>query len=139
MAIMTRCRWPPESWCGIAVELLARGAGRPTRSSSSAALSPRLGAAHAAMDFQHLGDLVAHREHRVQRCHRLLEDHADAVAAQPAQGFRIERPSTSAPSTTMRPPAISTGGVGSRRTVASAVRVLPQPDSPDEPEHLAGA
>jgi hypothetical protein len=34
---------------------------------------------------QRLGDLVADGVQRVQRRHRLLEDHADAVAAQRAQ------------------------------------------------------
>ena len=33
------------------------------------------------MDLHRLGDLVADREHRVQRGHRLLEDHGDPVAA----------------------------------------------------------
>jgi hypothetical protein len=31
----------------------------------------------------HLGDLLPDREHGVERGHRLLEDHADAVAADP--------------------------------------------------------
>jgi hypothetical protein len=33
----------------------------------------------------HLGDLVADREDRVERRHRLLEDHRDPVAADRAQ------------------------------------------------------
>src|SRR5471032_668809 len=37
-----------------------------------------------AMDLQHLGDLVADPHQRIERGHRLLEDHADAVAAQQA-------------------------------------------------------
>ena len=36
MAIMTRCRIPPENWCGKSPSRLA-AAGIPTRSSSSAA------------------------------------------------------------------------------------------------------
>jgi len=36
------------------------------------------------MDAQHLGDLVAHGEHRVQRGHRVLEDHRHGAAAQGA-------------------------------------------------------
>ena len=39
--------------------------------------------AHAAMQDQRLGDLAADAVQRVERRHRLLEHHADAVAAQP--------------------------------------------------------
>ena len=36
----------------------------------------------ALVQHEHLGDLPAHRRDRVQRRHRLLEDHGDAIAAQ---------------------------------------------------------
>ena len=39
------------------------------------------------MDAQHLGDLVAHGEDRVQRAHRLLEHHRNVFAAQMAHVF----------------------------------------------------
>jgi hypothetical protein len=35
------------------------------------------------MDLRRLGQLAAHREHGVERGHRLLEDHADLAAAHP--------------------------------------------------------
>ncbi len=35
-----------------------------------------------AVHLQHLGDLVADPHERIERGHRLLEDHADAAAAQ---------------------------------------------------------
>src|SRR6185437_511364 len=38
-----------------------------------------------------LGELVADREDRVERGHRLLEDHADAGAAQPPHRALVER------------------------------------------------
>jgi hypothetical protein len=38
-------------------------------------------AAHPAMHVQDLADLPLHRVQRVQRAHRLLEDHRDLVAA----------------------------------------------------------
>jgi hypothetical protein len=41
----------------------------------------RIGAAGLLVQLHRLGDLPAHGEHRVQRGHRLLEDHGDAVAA----------------------------------------------------------
>ena len=50
----------------------------------------RLGAADAPMPQQPLDDLLADRERRVQRRHRLLEDHRDAVAAQVAHRRRLE-------------------------------------------------
>jgi hypothetical protein len=36
-----------------------------------------------------LADLLVHRVQRVQRCHRLLEDHADLVAADAPQDGRL--------------------------------------------------
>jgi hypothetical protein len=41
----------------------------------------RLALAHALVLHQHLGQLAAHREIRVQRRHRVLEDHRHAPAA----------------------------------------------------------
>jgi hypothetical protein len=58
IAIIARCRWPPES---------ARRVGT-----------------HPLVQLQHFADLVAHRVQRVERRHRLLEDHADAAAADAA-------------------------------------------------------
>ena len=46
---------------------------------------PRLRRPHAHVHAQHLGQLEADGEHRVQRCHRLLEDHRDVGAADLAQ------------------------------------------------------
>ena len=47
---------------------------------------PCRGAAHRAVQEDGLGDLVADREDWVERGHRLLEDHADAVAPDRTQG-----------------------------------------------------
>src|SRR4051812_11778373 len=48
----------------------------------------RRGARQALVQLDRLGDLPADGEHRIQRGHRLLEDHRDAVAAQIAHlGF----------------------------------------------------
>ena len=44
----------------------------------------RLPLAHAHVQAQHLADLEADREHRIERGHRLLEDHGDVLAAQRA-------------------------------------------------------
>ena len=45
----------------------------------------RLGAALLLVQHHRFGDLVPHPEHRVQRGHRLLEDHRDLVAADVAE------------------------------------------------------
>ena len=50
-----------------------------------------LAASHVAVVAQRLGDLEAHRQDRVQRRHRLLEDHRDAVAADLAHLLLAER------------------------------------------------
>ena len=65
----------------IVVEALRCGSGMPTRSSSSIARAARLAPRQPAMQAQRLGDLRADRQHRIERRHRLLEDHGDAVAA----------------------------------------------------------
>ena len=75
MAIMTRWRWPPESWCGKASSrVLGLGGGRPARSSSS--VRARAAArGQALVQDQDLVHLLLDRVQRVQRGHRLLEDH----------------------------------------------------------------
>ena len=42
------------------------------------------------MQPQRLADLAADREHRIEARHRLLEDHADLVAADGAHGALVE-------------------------------------------------
>jgi hypothetical protein len=37
------------------------------------------------MQCEDLADLALNRMQRVERCHRLLEDHGDVIAAHPAQ------------------------------------------------------
>src|SRR5690348_15535733 len=44
----------------------------------------------ARRDAHHLRDLIADGEHRVERGHRLLEDHGDAVAANAANARVVE-------------------------------------------------
>ena len=80
---------PPENWCGKSPRRLA-AAGMPTRSSSSIGPSPRLAAAHAEVDPQRLGELVAHRQHRVQGGHRVLEDESHPGSPHAPQFVRVE-------------------------------------------------
>ena len=81
MAIMTRWRRPPESWCGNWPSL-SPGAVMPTRARRSAARSLATRLARLPVAAQHLGHLRAHRVGGIEAGHRLLEDHGHGVAAQ---------------------------------------------------------
>ena len=79
MAIITRWRMPPESWCGYS-SMRRAGAGMPTSSSSSIVAVARRRAVEPEVVAQHLADLAADGEDRVQRRHRLLEHEGDRRA-----------------------------------------------------------
>ena len=72
-------------------EFMRIEAKRKARFGQADAVQPVAGAGErlilrqVVMDAQHLGHLIADIHQRVQRRHRLLKDHADAVAANPAQ------------------------------------------------------
>ena len=76
MAIITRWRMPPESWCGYSLSAPPRLGDAHQRQHLHGAHAGRV-AAEALMQPQRLGDLVAHRQHRIEARHRLLEHHAD--------------------------------------------------------------
>ena len=80
-----------------------------------------------------LGDLVADREHGIERGHRFLEDHRDARAANVAHRPFVEREEVAAVERDLRCPARSRPGGATRRRIESAVTDLPQPDSPTSP------
>ena len=90
MAIITRWRMPPDSWCGYSAAAGA-GSAMPTRLSISTARALRRLAIEALVQAQRLADLAADGEHRVEARHRLLEDHADVVAADGAHRAIVER------------------------------------------------
>ena len=89
MAIITRWRWPPESWCGY-WRSRASGSGMCTSLEQRQRALAGLGAGDAVVQAEHFGDLAADRVDRVQRAHRLLEDHRDARcrAARASRGSR---------------------------------------------------
>ena len=132
IAIITRWRKPPESWCGYCCEP-ALGAPMPTARSIAMLARSRRSVAQPAMQAQYLGDLEADGERRVEARHRLLEDHADAIAAHGAhravgerrQIFAIEQDAAG-----LRSPR---GGDGISRMIDIAETLLPQPDSPTRP------
>ena len=75
-----------------------------TRRSISIARASRLASRDdAAMAQEHLDDLVADRVGRVERGHRLLEDHRHAVAAQVAQRASRHAAADRGPRSTTRP------------------------------------
>ena len=102
----------------------------PRAARSARAFASR--ARRAAVHEQRFGDLIADREHRVERRHRLLEDERDLGAAHlPHLALRTAS-SSSRPLNRMLPPAMRPGGCTSRM-IDSAVTDLPLPDSPTSP------
>ena len=132
IAIITRCRIPPESWCGYSsTRPLGRGDAERGRAARSRAVA-RAGRERSRCRSQHLRDLPADRERRVERRHRLLEDERDLAAADPPQLRRASAESRSTPSKhgAARRRRRSSG---SSRSSAISLTLLPQPDSPTMP------
>ena len=90
IAIIARWRMPPENSCGYWSTRL-RGSGIPTSSSSSIARSRATPLDTLAVSVDRLGDLAADLVERMQRRQRILEDHRDVVAADPAELLAGER------------------------------------------------
>lgn len=63
--------------------MVRSGSGRRTACITSSTRAP-LALVELGMDVEHFGDLVADAHHLIERRHRLLEDHRDAVAADAA-------------------------------------------------------
>ncbi len=63
----------------------------PTRWSNSISASVGLAFRHPEVQHQWLGNLVANRQDRVERGHRILEDHRDPVSADVAHLAVIQR------------------------------------------------
>ena len=83
MAPTMRWRMPPDISCGYCRRRVS-GDGMRTAFSSSRARAPGGGAAGALVHPDRLGHLVADGEQRVERGHRVLQDHGDALAAHAA-------------------------------------------------------
>jgi hypothetical protein len=137
MAITTRWRMPPESWCGYSLARCA-GAGMPTVSSILTGAVPRLAFGAGAVNPHHLGDLIANGEDGIQSRHRLLEDHRDASAAHGAHRLLVDRARFFPSKVISLPDSMRPGG-RIRRKSESAVTDLPQPDSPTRPTVSPGA
>ena len=138
MAIMTRWRMPPDSSCGYC---LRRWAGLGDADQAQHLDRARFGrrAVEALMQRERLGDLPADREHRVERRHRLLEDHRDVVAADVAHLALGQRRADRVPWKRIVPSTMRPGGEAIRRMIDSDVTLLPQPDSPTTASVSPGA
>jgi hypothetical protein len=109
----------------------------PTAVSNSSARCCAASPRKTSVPFQHLADLAAHGQHRIEAGRRLLENHRHAAAPH-RRAFRLPaRRSRSRPFERTSPPRIRPAA-GSRRRSASAVADLPQPDSPSSAKRLAG-
>ena len=128
IAIITRWRMPPRELVRIGVDARG-GSAMPTSRSSAMARRPGVAQRHALRARDRLGDLVADVQHRVERRHRLLEDHRDAAAADVTERASSER-ERSVPSSRMRVLAEESWPGGGQAQHREGGQILPQPDSP---------
>ncbi len=130
MAIITRWRMPPDSWCGYWRDApLGLGdaapcpASRPPARSASCCDMPRCSTSASAICWP-IG------QHRIERGHRLLEDHRDGVAADLAHLLLGQIEQVAAVELDRGRPRCAPAASASRRRIDIAVTLLPQPDSP---------
>ena len=93
---------PPDSLCGYSSKRCS-GVGMRTRRSISIARASRLARASSLVAHDRLDDLLADRVGRIERGHRLLEDHREPVAAQVAQRALAARQADRGPRTSTSP------------------------------------
>ena len=136
--IMTRCIMPPENWNGASWNR-APGEGMRTAAEEVEHLFPCLRPAgpgpHGAQLFD---DLLADRQARIERAHRIGADKADGGCRGMAERPRGGRARISLPSKTTVPAVISSGG-DTARTSARASTDLPEPASPTRPSTSPGS
>ena len=87
IAIATRWRMPPDSWCGILRQALLRR-GNADRGQQLDGAPGRRRDVELEMLLQCFDQLRADGEHRIERCHRILEHHRKRARPQLAQGVR---------------------------------------------------
>ena len=108
------------------------GLAMPTMSSSSTERADACLAAHLAVAAEHLDHLAADGEHRVERRHRVLEDHGDLAAADRSTVAAALPWTNDSPFQRTSPPTIRPGS-SIIPSSAWAVTLLPEPDSPTSP------
>ena len=90
MAIITRCRMPPDIWCGYTSNAAARIRDADQLQHLDRAFACASRALSRWCSAHDLGDLVANRVDRIEARHRLLEDHRDFVAANGLHRLLVE-------------------------------------------------
>src|SRR5208282_3580833 len=94
IAIITRCRMPPESWCGspgsrLSAPAFRRHAATGDDRDGCHGLNRKPGSlapGTRAVSPHRFGDLVADSHHGIEGGHRFLKDHGDSRSAQLAHG-----------------------------------------------------
>ena len=129
MAMSTRWRMPPESWCGKACERRS-GSGIPTRRSSSTARR-RLAAAGSPSTRRGTSATCAPT---VCTGSRPLRGSWKTIANRPRRTLRARGPAKGrgSPASSTTPRSARTPG-GNNPISALSVRLLPEPDSPTTP------
>ena len=128
MAIMTRWRKPPESWCGYCFSRLP-AAVMPTRSSSSMARARASRRETAPVPHERLLQLVADAVGR-DSARSSAPEKSSPCGCRGCPTWRARRrPMRLCPSSSRRA-AVRSACAGNRSMMASAVSDLPQPDSP---------
>ena len=129
---------PARELVRVVVAAGGRRRGCRPRSSSVdrlAAWRSRLVAVEVALE--HLGDLAADGEHRVERGHRVLEDHRDLAAADLAQLLRRSSLSSSLPVEARPSPRPATPPLGQQPEDGQRGDALAAARLADQPERLA--
>ena len=137
MAIMTRWRMPPESWCGYSSSrvsgegiLTSRSISR-ARARASAALTGRCRRIASTI----CSPTVCTGLRLVIGSWKIIDTASPRTARISLSG----RSRRLRPSSLISPPAMRPGGLGTRRMIDSDVTDLPQPDSPTMPSVSPGA
>ena len=134
MAIMARCRMPPDSSCGYCLtrrsgELMPTCANAAMARSSASDLPTSMCSRMASAIWKPM----------VNTGFRLVIGSWKIIAISPPRTRRIsssEQASRSRPSSEIEPEGMRAGGISRSRITVSAVTLLPDPDSPTMPMDL---
>ena len=139
IAIITRWRMPPDSWCGYCAHAPLRlGDAHLAQHLDRARRSPRRCDEAAVQDQRSRRSAGRSVSTGIERGHRLLEDHRDLVAAHRRASRASVSASRSRPSKRIGPPTMRPGGDGDqpqdrqRRDALAAARLA------DDRQRLAG-
>ena len=127
----------PRTGAGSPSAAPSRSGSRPGRAARPARVAAPL--VQPEVRLERLADLAPDRQHRVQARHRVLEDHRDLAAADPAQLASRRARSGRGPRTSRVPLRHRAGSRARIPSSASEVTLLPQPDSPTIPSVSPGA